>query len=84
MRINFLGMIYVVEAVLPTMLERKKRPHRRHLEHGRLARDPVRTGLFGEQGGGGGLFGKPSIGAQATGDRRHDGVPGLCANPVAR
>ncbi len=62
----------------------EKRPHRRHLEHGRLARDTVRTGLFGEQGGGGGLFGKPSIGAQAKGDRRHDGVPGLCANAVAR
>ena len=43
-RINFLGMVYLRRGRASSDAGARKRPYRRHLEHGRLARDPVRTG----------------------------------------
>ena len=83
-RINFLGMVYLVEAALPAMLERGSGHIVGISSMAGLRGIPFEPGLLGEQGGGCGLSGKPPLGTQAEGRHRHDGLPGLCANPVAR
>jgi short-subunit dehydrogenase len=53
-RINFLGMVYSVEAALPAMLERGS-GHTSVFRAWQACADPVRTWLLGQQGGGCGL-----------------------------
>ena len=84
MRTNFLGMVYMIEAVLPSMLDRKRGQIVGISSMTGVRGIPFEIGLFRKQSRGGGLPGKPSLRAPTPGDRRHDGFSGLCADPLAR
>ena len=76
-RVNVLGVVYSIEAVLPGMLTRRTRAPARGLQPGRLQGTARRVGVLCQQGGRERVHGGPADRAAAPGRRGDDRLPGL-------
>ena len=75
-RVNTLGVVYAIEAVLPEMLRRPRTP-RRGVVAGGLQGTARRVGLLRQQGGGQRLYGGVTHSTPRQGRRRHDDLSRL-------